>query len=58
MMAAAPSPVVLFITCLADTLFPDVGKATVAVLERLGVKVVFPNGQTCCGQAHINTGYC
>jgi L-lactate dehydrogenase complex protein LldE len=49
--------VALFVTCLADTLFPDVGRATVAVLERLGHQVVFPPGQTCCGQAHINTGY-
>ncbi len=47
----------LFVTCLVDTLFPDVGKATVAVLERLGCEVVFPVKQTCCGQAHINTGY-
>lgn len=47
----------LFVTCLADTLFPDVGKATVRVLERLGVDVDFPTAQTCCGQAHINTGY-
>ncbi len=52
-----PERVALFVTCLADTLFPDVGRATVAVLERLGVEVVFPRAQTCCGQAHINTGY-
>jgi L-lactate dehydrogenase complex protein LldE len=49
--------VALFVTCLADALFPDVGRATVAVLERLGHEVAFPAGQTCCGQAHINTGY-
>jgi L-lactate dehydrogenase complex protein LldE len=49
--------VALFVTCLADSLFPDVGRATVTVLERLGHEVVFPQGQTCCGQAHINTGY-
>lgn len=49
--------VALFVTCLADTLFPDVGRATVAVLERVGCEVVFPAAQTCCGQAHINTGY-
>src|ERR1700754_4787634 len=49
--------VALFITCLADTLFPDVGRATVAVLERLGHEVVFPEEQTCCGQMHANTGY-
>jgi L-lactate dehydrogenase complex protein LldE len=49
--------VALFITCLADAMFPDVGKATVALLERLGHEPVFPAGQTCCGQMHINTGY-
>ncbi len=49
--------IALFVTCLADTLFPEVGRATVAVLERLGHEVVFPAGQTCCGQMHVNTGY-
>jgi L-lactate dehydrogenase complex protein LldE len=49
--------VALFVTCLADTLFPDVGRATVRLLERLGHEVAFPAEQTCCGQAHINTGY-
>src|SRR3954464_15378792 len=49
--------VALFITCLADTLYPDAGRATVEVLERLGHEVVFPEEQTCCGQMHANTGY-
>jgi L-lactate dehydrogenase complex protein LldE len=49
--------VALFVTCLADTLQPSVGRATVAVLERLGVEVVFPREQTCCGQLHANAGY-
>ena len=49
--------VALFVTCLADTMFPSVGQATVRVLERLGHQVVFPPEQTCCGQMHINTGY-
>ena len=49
--------VALFVTCLADTLFPDVGKATVRLLERLGQQVDFPQAQTCCGQMHVNTGY-
>ena len=49
--------IALFVTCLGDVLFPDVGKATVAVLERLGHEVVFPADQTCCGQMHTNTGY-
>ena len=49
--------VALFITCLADAMFPEVGKATVRVLERLGQVVEFPAAQTCCGQMHVNTGY-
>jgi L-lactate dehydrogenase complex protein LldE len=52
-----PSSVALFVTCLGDTLFPDVGKATVTLLERLGVSVEFPRDQTCCGQMHLNAGY-
>ena len=47
----------LFITCYNDTLFPETGKAVVAVLERLGHQVEFRRGQTCCGQMHYNTGY-
>jgi L-lactate dehydrogenase complex protein LldE len=49
--------VALFLTCVNDTLCPDTGRAVVALLERLGVAVDFPAGQTCCGQAHYNTGY-
>ncbi|CAN5319802.1 (Fe-S)-binding protein [soil metagenome] len=49
--------VALFVTCLADTLFPVVARSTVALLERLGHEVVVPPGQTCCGQMHVNTGY-
>src|SRR5688572_13359067 len=49
--------VALFATCLVDGMFPDVGKAMVALLERLGYTVALPSGQTCCGQMHVNTGY-
>ncbi len=49
--------VALFVTCLVDGIVPDVGKATVALLERLGVEVDVPLAQTCCGQLHVNTGY-
>jgi L-lactate dehydrogenase complex protein LldE len=49
--------IALFVTCLADAIAPQVGKATVALLERLGHEVVFPSAQTCCGQMHVNTGY-
>jgi L-lactate dehydrogenase complex protein LldE len=47
----------LFIGCYNDTLFPETGKAVVAVLERLGHAVEFWDEQTCCGQMHYNTGY-
>jgi L-lactate dehydrogenase complex protein LldE len=47
----------LFITCYNDALFPETGKAVVAVLERLGHTVEFREAQTCCGQMHYNTGY-
>jgi L-lactate dehydrogenase complex protein LldE len=49
--------IALFVTCLADTLFPEAAKATVRLLERLGHEVAFPAAQTCCGQMHVNTGY-
>ena len=47
----------LFITCFNDTIFPETGRATVRLLERLGHAVDFPMAQTCCGQMHYNTGY-
>jgi L-lactate dehydrogenase complex protein LldE len=49
--------IALFITCLADAMFPEVGRATVTILERLGHTVEFPANQSCCGQMHVNTGY-
>jgi len=49
--------IALFVTCLADGLFPNSAIATVELLERLGHEVVFPEHQTCCGQMHVNTGY-
>ena len=49
--------VALFITCFNDSIFPQTGRAVVALLERLGHAVEFPLAQTCCGQMHYNTGY-
>ena len=48
--------VALFIPCYVDQLYPAVGLATARVLERLGVKVEFPEAQTCCGQPMANAG--
>jgi L-lactate dehydrogenase complex protein LldE len=49
--------VALFVTCFNDTLFPQAGRATVEILERVGCEVEFPLEQTCCGQMHVNSGY-
>ncbi len=49
--------IALMATCLADAMFPQAAIATVRLLERLGHRVTFPPGQTCCGQMHVNTGY-
>ncbi len=49
--------VALMLTCINDTLFPDTGTAVVRLLRRLGVDVDFPEGQTCCAQPMVNTGY-
>ena len=56
-LAPASVRVALFVTCVGDAMFPQVGIATVRLLERLGHTVDFPDGQTCCGQLHFNTGY-
>jgi L-lactate dehydrogenase complex protein LldE len=47
----------LFVTCIVDQLFPEVGMAMADVLERLGYQLDFPEKQTCCGQPAFNTGY-
>jgi L-lactate dehydrogenase complex protein LldE len=47
----------LFVTCIVDQVFPQVGIAMTEVLERLGYQVDFPAAQTCCGQPAFNSGY-
>jgi L-lactate dehydrogenase complex protein LldE len=46
----------LFITCIIDTLYPEMGEAVLSVLQKAGVTVSFPPGQTCCGQPAFNAG--
>lgn len=51
------APIVqLFITCIIDSLYPEIGEAVVRVLNRAGVEVAFPLEQTCCGQPAFNAG--
>jgi L-lactate dehydrogenase complex protein LldE len=52
-----PLRVSLFVTCIVDQLFPNVGLAMADVLERSGCEVDFPEAQTCCGQPAFNSGY-
>jgi L-lactate dehydrogenase complex protein LldE len=47
----------LFITCLSDAIYPRVGEAMAKLLARHGVKLHFPETQTCCGQPAFNSGY-
>jgi len=47
----------LFITCLGEQFYPATLKNMVVLLERLGVSVVFPDQQTCCGQPFFNNGF-
>ena len=49
--------IALFATCIVDAMYPKVALATVRILERLGHEVVFPSGQGCCSQMHVNSGY-
>ena len=47
----------LFVTCIVDQFFPEVGESVVRVLRRHGVEVDFPRGQSCCGQPLLNSGF-
>jgi L-lactate dehydrogenase complex protein LldE len=49
--------VALFVPCYVDQLYPQVGLATAALLERYGATVRFPEAQTCCGQPMANSGF-
>ncbi len=52
-----PARVQLLVTCLVDRFFPGTGESVVRVLERAGVAVSVPAGQTCCGQPAFNAGH-
>jgi L-lactate dehydrogenase complex protein LldE len=46
-----------FGTCLVDMMYPEAGMAGIKLLQQAGVKVIFPSGQTCCGQPAYNSGF-
>lgn len=47
----------LFIPCYIDQFYPQIGIATLQLLEKLGCDVSFPLNQTCCGQPMANSGF-
>jgi L-lactate dehydrogenase complex protein LldE len=49
--------VYFYATCLVDLFYPEAGMAGIELLQRAGVRVIFPRGQTCCGQPAFNCGY-
>jgi len=52
-----PEAVYYFGTCLAETFYPGAGMAGIKLVQREGVRVIFPSGQTCCGQPAYNAGF-
>jgi L-lactate dehydrogenase complex protein LldE len=56
-MTGKPEQTALFVTCLVDQFFPQVGEASVRLLEQAGCTIAFPEEQTCCGQPAFNMGY-
>jgi L-lactate dehydrogenase complex protein LldE len=56
-LSGKPRTVYYYGTCLVDLFFPEAGISGIRLLQREGVRVVFPRGQTCCGQPAYNSGY-
>jgi L-lactate dehydrogenase complex protein LldE len=52
-----PRRVALLVTCLVDEIMPEIGLATVRLLQRAGLEVDFPTAQGCCGQPFYNSGF-
>jgi len=52
-----PVQVYFFGTCLMDAIYPEAGMAAIRLLQREGLEVVFPQGQSCCGQPAYNSGF-
>ena len=47
----------LFIPCYIDQLYPQTGRNTLEILEKVGCEVIYNPNQTCCGQPAFNSGY-
>ena len=56
-MMVSTKNVTLFVQCLVDGIYPEVGEAMVTIFNKLGISVNCPSDQTCCGQPAFNAGY-
>ena len=56
-MTDTKKTVTLFIQCLVDGIYPEVGEAMVKIFHKLGINMSCPPQQTCCGQPAFNAGY-
>lgn len=52
-----PRRVYLFGTCVVDLFYPEAGMDAIHLLEREGIRVDYPQGQSCCGQPAYTSGY-
>jgi L-lactate dehydrogenase complex protein LldE len=52
-----PQEIYFFGTCLIDLLYPKAGLAGMQLIRKAGVRVIYPDNQTCCGQPAFNSGY-
>ena len=56
-MPDRPDKAYFFGTCLIDLCYPQAGLAGIELLQREGINVIFPQGQSCCGQPAFNSGF-
>ena len=52
-----PQEIYFFGTCLVDLLYPRAGLRGMQLIRERGVRVIYPENQTCCGQPAFNSGY-
>ena len=52
-----PTDIYFFATCVVDQFYPGAGLDAITLLEREGIRVHFPEEQTCCGQPAYTSGF-
>ena len=54
--SASKTKVAFFSGCAIEFVFPKIGESVVRLLNRAGIEVIFPEGQSCCGIPHWGSG--